>query len=469
VRTGLKEYALFLGKSLHFSAKGLLVRLFKQSKSFYEALAELEASQWYSPLQYRELQEKKLRALIAHAYEHVPYYNTLFTRHGIAPQHIQGLDDLKKIPILTKETLRSNPNEFIAKNINRRSLFPGWTTGTTGAPINVLRTRASIAYENAILWRQRRWAGADLSCRRVAVWGTIWNNVIVPASVTHPPFWRYNLAENQLLLSYFHMSEQTLPLYFEKLGKFKPQFIEGFPSTLLTLAQFLERHDSFFDIPSTFTSSEPLYEVHRRQIEDRFRSKIFDHYGQAERVVAAQECPAHNGLHILPEYGILELIKNGRDAKPGDSGEIIGTGLINYAMPLIRYRTGDAARLAEGPCPCGRNMPLLHSIEGRSADRIVTPDGRIIPGDGLMGAFHGVSNIQTSQVVQEDLDHIIVRVVKDKSELAVDGEKLSENLSKCLGKAVKVRIEFVDTIPDGERGKHRWVVSRIAQAHDKQS
>jgi phenylacetate-CoA ligase len=260
------------------------------------------------------------------------------------------------------------------------------------------------------------------------------------------------------------MSDDTLPEYFEKLEEFRPAFIEGFPSTILVLANFLHRRGRFFPVRAIFTSSEPLYEMHRREIEERFRTRVFDLYGQAERVSAATECEAHAGLHINPEYGVLEVVRDGGEAAQGETGELIGTGLNNYGMPLIRYQTGDIGRLAPLPCTCGRAMPLLASVQGRLVDCIQTPDGRRIPGDGIMGAFHGIGNIRRSQIIQEDLSTLVVRIERDNPEQPVDTRTLHRNLQMCLGSEMNIAFDVVKSIEVHMGSKFRWVISHVA--HD---
>lgn len=457
MKTGLKEYLDYFGRSAFLSVKGFAVNSIKYGMEFYVLLRELEKTQWYSQGKFKELQDAKLKLLVEHAYNNVPYYSRLFKRHGIRPVDIKCVEDLKKVPVLTKDILRAHSGDFVARNINKRFLASGWTTGTTGAPVNALRTRKAIIFENAMIWRQRRWAGVDVKSRKAAVWGTIWNNIIVSSQITRPPFWRYNIADNQMLLSYYHMSDRTLPLYFKKLEDFNPEFIEGFPSTILILARFLKKEKKFFPVKAIFTSSEPLYDVHRKEIEKQFKTKIFDLYGQAERVVAATECPEHKGMHVNPEYGIVEIIKN-EDTR---RGEIIGTGLNNYAMPLIRYKTGDIAQFAGETCPCGRQMPLLQTVEGRKADCIMTPDGRIIPGNGIMSAFHGINNIKESQVIQEDVDYISIKVVRDQEHMGVDVDSLISNLKNCVGDGVRLKIDMVDSMPGSDSAKRRWIISKV--------
>lgn len=454
-------YIAQVGRSTFISVKALTVDAVKFGPPFRRVLAGLETSQWFSREQLEELQLRKLRALLQHAYTHVPYYHRLFDSIKLTPDDIRTLADLKQLPLLEKSTVRNSPEDFVSRKSRRWNTFPGWTTGTTGAPLNALRSRESIAGENAMIWRQRRLAGLKFRCRKAAIWGTIWENVIVPAQRRNPPFWRYNVTDNQLLLSYYHMSDSTLPAYVRHLESFAPELIEGFPSTLLVLARHLKKVNRVIPVKAIFTSSEVLYDVHRRELEEAFSAKVFDLYGQAERVVAATECEHHSGLHINPEYGILEILKDGKDAPPGSMGEVVGTGFNNYAMPLIRYRAGDLTTLAKNPCPCGRQMPLLEKMEGRKADVIRTPDGRVIPGNGLMGGLHGVANIKRSQIVQERLDHVVVNIQKEDPAQPVDVARLRENLAQCLGTSVTIDVCTTDDLDKAGRNKFRWVVSHL--------
>jgi len=230
---------------------------------------------------------------------------------------------------------------------------------------------------------------------------------------------------------------------------------------MLTLARFLKQKEKKFPVKAIFTSSENLYEGHRKEIEESFKAPVFELYGQAERVVVASECPSHKGMHINPEYGVLEFIDHNGEVSRQGRGEVVGTGLNNYAMPLIRYRTGDTARLAQGACPCGRKMPLLQTVEGRISDHIMTPDGRVIPGSGIMGAFHGIKNIKTSQLIQEDIDNILVNIIKEHDSEEVEIDRLKFNIKKCLGNEVSLKVKCVESLSNKKSAKQRWVISNV--------
>ena len=454
---GTFRYAAHSG---FLSAKGYAIKRLRAGRSFRKVLEELEQSQWLSRDRLRELQNAKLRRIVSHAYEQVPYYRRLFDRHGIKPSDIAETGDLIKIPTLGKDRLRANPEDFLARNFAPRLLASGWTTGTTGAPLRVRRTLSSIVFDKAILARQRRWAGVEIYDRNVAVWGTAWGNVIVPHHATSPPFWRYNAADNQLLFSYYHLSDERLPAYLAKLRAFRPAFIEGFPSTLLAFARVLRKRGETMPLRAVFTTSEPLFSCQRREIEAAFQTHVFDYYGHAERAVTAAECEKGN-LHVNQEYGIVEILRGETPVAPGESGEIVATGLANLGMPLIRYRTGDASRLLATTCPCGRESPLLGRVDGRVADYIRTPDGRLMPGDGVMEAFYGLENVKESQVVQETIDHIVVKLVKDDDAREVDTGLLRSNLRGCLGDEIRVTVEYEESLWNQEELKKRWVLSKI--------
>ncbi len=451
------DYAI---RSAYFSVKGYGIRLMRSGKAFYRILKELEESQWSPREQLQALQDAKLRALIHHSYENVPYYRRLFTTQGLMPRDIQGISDLWKIPTLSKEIIRANPDDFVAKNINRRLLATGWTTGSTGTPLAVHRTLHSIIFDNATLTRQRGWAGVRKYDRKVAIWGTSFGNVIVPRRMRTAPYWRFNAADNQMLFSYHHLSDDTLSAFIDGLRKFRPVFIEAFPSTMLMLARFLKKQNERLSVKAIFTSSEPLYRTHRQEIEEVFETRVFDYYGHAERAITAAECEQGN-MHLNPEYGVLEILRGDETLAPGESGEIVGTALNNFGMPLIRYRTGDSSRLIDAVCPCGRQTPLLGGIEGRTADFIRTPDGRLMPGDGVMEAFYGLENIKESQVVQNEIDRVIVNIVKDDQKATVNTESLVTNFQRCLGDEMRVTVEFVANIAGEGSVKRRWVVSNI--------
>jgi phenylacetate-CoA ligase len=286
----------------------------------------------------------------------------------------------------------------------------------------------------------------------------------VPVRQTSPPFWRANPAENQLIMSSFHLSRATAKDYAAALTRFHPRALQAYPSSAYFLAREMLEIGESASVDIIFTGSEPVYAPQREVIERALCGRVFDFYGVAERVVFAMECAEHRGLHVAPEYGILELAEPEEQHAEG-LFEIVGTSLNNFAMPIIRFRTGDlTAPLDPGPCPCGRSMPLIRAIETRAGDMIVTPEGRHVTFSGLTHAFMGLANIKRSQLVQEAADRLNVRIVPARSFGGTDRDNLIAGLRAYLGDAIRIDLELVTDIPRDPSGKYRWVISRVNPA-----
>jgi phenylacetate-CoA ligase len=442
------------------SAFGAARRAIRNGRAFRSALDELLKSQWYSAGELEELQREKLSLLIRHCYERVPYYRSLMKELGLTPQDVRSPADLAKLPYLTKETLRTRADEFIAEGLRKSSLYVGETSGTTGTPLTLYRDKDNVILEQASIWRHWRIAGLDMWEPRATLRG----DPVVPVAQMRPPYWRTNPAENQLIMSSFHLSRSTAKDFAAVLRDFGPRALQAYPSSVYFLAREMLDLGEKASIDYIFTGSEPVYPGQRETIEEVLEGRVFDFYGVAERVAFAMECPEHRGLHVAPEYGIVELAD---PLEPHAEGlyEIVGTGLNNLAMPLIRFRTGDlTTRLDTEPCPCGRNMPIIAAIETRAGDMIITPEGRHITYSGLTHSFMGLANIKRSQLVQETVDRLKVRVVPGATFSSTDRDKLIAGLRAYLGEAIRIDLELVEDIPREPSGKYRWVVSRVNPA-----
>jgi len=430
----------------------------RYGKKFEENLDFLEKSQYFSDNEIKEYQRERLIQLINHAYNNVPYYRNIFTKLKLLPKDFKDINDLHKLPILTKGDIRNNFNNLISINCDKKQLKLGHTSGTTGSPLEILWDKNIILMTNAVLWRQRNWAGLKFGDR----FATIFGRIIVPISQTRPPFWRYNIPHKQLWLSSFHLTKENIKFYFEKLEKFKPTTIEGYPSNIFILAKYLESINTTFPVNSILTTSETLHQLQREIIEERFCCKVFDYYGMAERVIFATECEKHEGHHLNDEYSIAEIIKpNGESAEAGEMGRLVATGLHNLGMPLIRYATSDVSLLKKVQCSCGRTLPLLDDVTTKAEDIITTMDGRYISASALTHPFKPLRGVDESQIIQEDKDRIRIKIVKGKSYKEHDTAKLLNEMKKRIGSDMQIQVEFVDKIPRGPNGKFRWVISKV--------
>jgi phenylacetate-CoA ligase len=444
-------------QDLLISIYGLELRRKTASRSFQKKFRELLESQWWSADELKAWQEEKLRALIAHAYEHVPYYRRIFDERGLRPKDIQQTSDLRRLPFLTKETLRDNSGEMIARNVDVRKLVSYYTSGSTGEPVKVYWDTNCMEVDRAVVWRHKHWGGWRPGRSRASASGLR----VVPLGQKDGPPWHYSWSEKRLFLSGYHLTPENLQGYIRELKRRQPEFLEGYPTNLYILASFLKQKGDYLPFKAVFTAAETLYEHQRELLEERFQCKVFDYYGLTERAASAQECEEHNGYHVNVENTVLEIINpKGEEVGPGESGEIVGTCLSNYAVPIIRYRTRDLAVAGTGPCPCGRGLPLLQKIGGRLNDIITTPDGRWLSPLALIAPFKFITTIREYRIVQEALERVVVQVVRQDGYSAQDTQKLVGELQSIMGTGVTISMEFVDDIPR-LAGKHSFVISKV--------
>ena len=443
---------------LSVSAYGIIWKRRRHGGRFQEAVREFISRENYSPAEWHRYQTEQLRRLLVHAATFVPHYQEGFRARGIAIQDLEQfeLDDLSKLPFLEKQTVRQNPDQFMASNVNQRRLHTYDTSGTTGTPLAIKFSSAmhqtwSAAYEV----RCRRWAGVNYKMSRAMIGGRI----VVPKAQSKPPFWRYNLAERQLYMSAFHISPSNAPHYVEALDRFRPDYLVGYASSHFFLARMIcEMGLRTHQPKAVLTSSEKLTPEMRSTIEQAYRCSVFDAYSGVEACSLASECEYHR-LHISPDVGIIELIdENGRPVPLGQPGEIVATGLLNFNQPLIRYRTGDWAVLSNDPCPCGRQMPVFQELIGRLEDTVIGPDGREMV--RFHGIFVGLPHIREGQVIQETRSQFRLRLVVDPYFSDEDRRIIYRRFEERLG-PVDLSFEFVDRIERTEHGKYRAVISRV--------
>ena len=423
----------------------------------------LEESQWWPKERLEEYQWKKLKVILNHVYENVPYYRKIFDERGIKPRNIQNFDDFKKLPFLTKEIVRNNLKSLVAENFPKSKLLYVTTGGSTGTPLGLYYEKGvSRAKELAfitVLWNRVGYKIGD----KLAV---LRGNVV--RSAKKNIFWEYEPIKNRLILSSYHMTDKNLPLYIEQIRKFKPKFLHVYPSVLTILAKFMKRNKikPFSSIKAILASSENIYPWQIKLFKEVFQCKVFFFYGLTEMVALAGICEKSYDYHIFPEYSYVELIgKDGnRVTKEGAIGEIVGTTFDNYAMPLIRYRTGDLAVYTKQTCKCGRNYPLLKNIEGRLQELIYTKSEDLISLGPVIFGIHDKcwTQVRELQFVQEKKGELIIKLIKNPefSEKKVRNYVL--NLFKQrLGGICDIKIKFVNEIPKTERGKHKFLIQKL--------
>lgn len=438
------------------TAFGLKERVLRFGGRFRAYCDEIERGQWLSEAALAEIQAARLRAMVAFSAEHVPYYRKLFAGLELTAADIATPADLAQLPVLDKETVRASPELFRPARLRERAVSQS-TGGTTGTPLRYWVTPSAMQYTYATYEvRFRNWAGVALGDRMASING----RKVVPVEQTKPPFWRYNLAFNQLYLSAYHLTEENLPAYIGQLERYRPEVLVGYVSAVHLLADHINRHGLKGAVRprAVLASSETLFPWMRDDIERAFGCKAHDGYGLGELVAFITEC-SQGGLHVSPEYGVVEGVELDGERR------LVATGLFNKAMPLLRYDTGDVIDLAElgQRCECGRELPLVNKLLGRADDYVVTPDGRSVGPAPLSLAFQSVPGIRESQIRQDDRSAVHVSLVVSPEFGAEQQEQLDRELHQRLGADLSIDYSRVDSIPRTTWGKRRLVDSRVGR------
>lgn len=415
---------------------------------FCAFLQELRRTQWYEPTELKKYQESRLRALIKHAYENVPYYNRLFKKRRISCDDIRSLEDLRKIPILDKDDLRNHFKELIALDAKKYNYGVGSTSGSTGKPVTFYLDQQNREIEYALKWRQREWANIGLNDKIASY--RAFRGMRRTDFQSGKPRWKLNALSKELEFNIFGLNKPTLRVHVEKLKAFRPKLIEGYPSTIELLAKYvLDQKIKDITPVAVQTSSESL-STRRTAIEEAFQCKVYDRYGQSEYVVSASECA--EGNYHMAESGIMEFIRDGEQVSAGELGEIVGTGLHNYSMPLIRYRTTDIGRYSEETCSCKRGLPIVRSLEGRVSDSILASDGRIVTGSSFEHYWKNVitpftPHVDYLHVIQRSDKRILIKMVKKKGYSDEETVAILKGLNSLLGPQIQVEFEELDSVP----------------------
>lgn len=430
-----------------FELECWMKRVYRHGPHFRGLLAQLEKSAQLAPSQLERYQDQHLQRMVRHCYKNVPYYKDLFRKLGLSPEDIKTRHDLRKLPILDKLTARENFDRLLSRKNKNLLCRVGSTSGSTGTPAKFLRDYHAINFENAAVWRHWRNAG-DFGKKRVTVRG----DIIVPASQDHPPFWKYNPANRELLMSGYHLSLDNSEAYITKILEFGPEVLYCYPSTAYLLAKFFRNHKVNYYFDAIFTSSESLDPEVRKFVEDTFQTHIYDWYGQAERVAAVSQC-GEGTYHIQEDYSLVELI----ETEHGQ--ELVGTHLFNFVMPLLRYRTGDYVHMGLNRCACGSAFRTVDQILGRSYNYILTPEGYRI--SIINHIPRGVENLIETQFYQDKPGEVVLKVLTNGRFSEKDRALLVKNTLEHTSPRMKVVVKEVSELPRGPNGKFISIVNKL--------
>lgn len=433
---------------------------FIKRRKMLDYRAFLEKSQWWSKGELERHQLAALQKLLAHAYQNVPYWRETFARLGLTPADVRSLDDLRKLPVIDKAEIRAHKDRMIADNWRGRTWTKA-TGGSTGVPLELDYTPESYDWRVACSKRGYSWAhGCEDGKRQAYIWGV---------GIGRQPFLKklkedlHHAMLGQKYFNCFEFDGARMADCLSELKRYRPEYIVGYTNPLYEFAKFVEKDGGpGFAPKAVISAAEKLHPFQREKIQAVFKCAAFNTYGCREFMLIGAECEKHEGLHLSMENLLVEIIKeDGSPARPGETGDIVVTDLHNFGMPFIRYRIGDIGILSEKPCSCGRGLIMLKDVLGRSLDIIRTPDGKVVPGEFFPHLMKEFKGIERFQVVQDRLDHLEIKVVKNAAFSDAELRFLQEEIRKVTGAGLRTDYSFVDDIPLTRTGKFRVTVSQI--------
>jgi len=404
------------------------------------------------PEAFESLRLAKLRRLVAHCMTSVPYYQQMFREAGISNPQQFDLSDLARLPVLERETLRSQGDALIARGWESR-LIDYSTGGSTGQPLVFHTDKHRESCLNAQKLRARSWFGVHPGDRQVDFWGS----PIEMSRQTRLRRFKDRWLLNQVVLSAANLTEQRIAEYVAFLRKFRPRLIYGYSTVIYRVADHVTEHPGIlggFRPRLVVCTSEMLMPHMHERIAQAFACPVSNEYGARDGGLIAYECPAGN-LHILGEQVIVEVDQP--DA--GGTGDLLITNLDGYAMPFIRYRIGDRGSLESGLCSCGLPLPRLRELQGRANDFLVGREGRLVHNSSADYILRDNPSLKQYQLRQHP-DHSIDLYLVSNRELGdAERERIRWGLARILDEVVPVNFYMTQSIAPEKSGKYRWLIS----------
>ena len=400
--------------------------------------------------------DRRLRLLVEHAYRNVPFYRELYDQHGVRPEEIQTVRDLRRLPLIDKKQLQRYGREILCdRRLKPEELIRRQSSGSTGTPFVLWRTPAEERRLNLLRWRILYLLGLRPGDRMTGI-RSLWGPV--PRRFE----WLMNLAQRTGLVRKTDLDCFLPPeKMYDQLAAICPDVLCGYTASLAQLAGYIEAARlQPLGMRFVVSGAESIPEETRRRMKQQWRVPVYDIYACTEMNSVAWQCPSSELYHVSDDSVLLEIEKDGRPALPGEAGEIVLTSLHSYAMPFIRYQTEDLAVASDAVCPCGLGFSTLQSISGRQTDRLQLPDGRDIHSSELLNPLELIAEawISQYQVVQRAPDHIQIHIVPLQPVSVEQQERLLQALSEVTGPEVRLEIQLVPTIPLAPSGKRRFVI-----------
>jgi phenylacetate-CoA ligase len=419
-------------------------------------LNELKKTEFSSREVLSELQLYRLKALLLHCRDRVPYYRHLFDDVGLEPEAIERVDDIQRLPILTKDDIRTHFSDLKASDFETFRPRIKETGGSTGQPLRLYHDELSHSTMWGNIYRGFGFAGYSLGDKYL----TIASGSLLPKKLK---FGRnfYFFFQNSLIVPSYHIEQDYVAEIVSLIRRKRPKFVYGYSSSLVSLARIIQSSGIVIEgIQAVFTTADMLYPDQRELIEEALSTKVFDNYGCPEAGVMTFECSEHDGYHYNMESAYVEVV----DPDASGAGRLISTNLTNFAFPIVRYDTGDIGRIERGGlCRCGRSHDKVSALLGRQRDILTLSSGRMIHG-AFFNHFPGFYNyriIERYQIIQTQLDHLEVHVQLQAGYTIDDILSLAHEIEIALDGMVTVTLIQNEFRESSLSKKHRTVISDV--------
>jgi len=415
----------------------------------------------------KDIEQRKLTKLLNilnHSYKNVPYYKSIFKKYNLVEDNKIKLDDVSDLslfPILKKRDIQNNFHNLKSQDICNRKAYQNSTGGSTGEPVIFMQDNIFQNNNLANFLLSKSFKGVSPYDSSVILWGA--ERDIFKGNKS----FKYKLIDillNSTTLNTFKMNKKNMIEYLKIINTKKPKFIQSYVQSIYELSKFAKKNKILIEKQNVIhTAAGTLYDFMRKEIEEVFQCKVFDHYGSREVGAIASECSDHSGLHIFEDHIIVEIVKkDGSLCESNEKGEILVTTLNNYSMPLVRYKIGDIGiKESYSNCKCGCNYEKLKEITGRTTDLFKTINNDLIDGEYFTHLFYNIKEIEKFQVIQEDYSLIILKIVKNNDINDVLMQDIMNKIKIVMGKDCKIQVDFVKEIPLAATGKFIYTVSKL--------
>lgn len=422
---------------------------------------QLEGSQWWPAEKLRQWQYAQASQLVAHARQHVPFYAE--TSGRLFPGSPGAIDEdaWRALPILTKEEVRTETARMRSRGLPPSVVvYSEWTTGSSGVPLEVVKTAAADLLFRASKLRLLRWHGYNPMGKLCEIRRPFWKS---GGAVHRMPCWEWPAGNmfpsgQQVTMDIF----SGIGAQVEFLETEAPDYLLTYPSNLrLLLRAFRQEGKRLPTLRLVRTMSERLDPDLRDECQEVLGVPLVDCYGCVEGGFLAIQCPDHPHYHVQSEMNLVEVLReDGTPCQPGEIGRVVITPLHAFAMPLLRYELGDYAEVGE-PCPCGRGLPVLRQIYGRKKETLTLPSGERRYPIFASSIFASLRAVRQYQVAQKSPTKLEVRIAAERPLEQAECDQIVDGFTKQVGPAFEIQLVFVDNIPRLPGGKYMDFVSAM--------